>query len=165
MKTFDVTDAQAGGFVVASTVTTLIISPVLGAIGDRYGHKAVIVISCAAYSASALCALFGQSLWMMYPVFALAAVSVSAQMIGFRNMVYELAPRKRRPTYIALANVLSSPFAVIFSLLGGWMAECLPSGFTIIFALSAVLNIAALIVIVSFVFPRQGPEHGYCEEI
>ena len=165
MKQFGATDAESGGFVLASTLTTLVASPLLGAAGDRHGHKSVIAISCAAYAASALCAVFGRSSWIMYPVFAVSALSVSAQMIGFRNLVYELAPRDRRPTYVALTSLLPAPFAVIFSVLGGWLAEHMPSGFTIVFVFSAVLNIAALAILVCLVHPRQAPEQGYSEEI
>jgi MFS family permease len=165
MKKFGVTDAQSGGFVLVSTATTLITSPLLGAAGDRYGHKSVIAIACIAYVASAICALLGRSLWIMYPVFALSAVSVSAQMIGFRNLVYELAPKERRPTYVALTSLLPAPFAVLFSLLGGWLAEHLASGFSIVFALSAILNIGSLAVLICLVHPRRAPEHGYYEEI
>lgn len=165
MKMFGVSDAQSGLFVVTSTAATLVVSPILGAVGDKWGHKSTIVISCAAYVAAAVCAAMARSGTAMYVVFAFTAVSMSAQMIGFRNAVYELAPLNRGPSYVALTNLLPAPFAVLFAVVGGWLAEAVPGGFRIVFVSSAVLNLVALVILVRLVHPRQPPEHGYLEEV
>lgn len=163
IKAFNLPESRTGEFVVASTLATLVASPVLGAVGDRRGHRSVLAISTASYLLAALLAIFVKSWVVMYAVFALTAVHVSAQMIAFRNMVYELAPEGRRPSYIALASLLPAPFAVLFPILGGWLVGNTPWGYTAPFALSAALSIAAWLVLETRVHMRTGPIHGIPE--
>lgn len=156
-------EGRTGEFVVASTVATLIASPLLGVLGDRRGHRLVLAISTGAYTIAATMAICVRHWTVMYPVFALTAVHISAQMIAFRNMVYELAPEGRRPSYIALASLVPAPAAVMFPLLGGWLAQHTRWGYVAPFGLSVVICAAAWVVLETKVRMRTGPVHGVPE--
>jgi MFS family permease len=87
-------------------------------------------------------------------------IHVCAQMIAFRNMVYELAPDGRRPSYVALASLMPAPAAVLFPVLGGWLVQHTKWGYAAPFALSVVLCVAAWIVLETKVRMRAGPVAG-----
>jgi MFS family permease len=163
IRTFNLTDSRAGEFVVASTVATLVASPLLGVLGDRRGHRLVLAVSTAAYVLAALLAIFVKHWIVMYPVFALTAIHICAQMIAFRNMVYELAPEGRRPSYVALASLMPAPVAMLFPLLGGWLAQKSDWGYIAPFALSTVLCAGAWLVLATKVRVRSGPVHAVPE--
>jgi MFS family permease len=160
---FSLPESRTGEFVVASTLATLVASPLLGVLGDRRGHRLVLAVSTAAYVMAAVLAIFVKHWAVMYPVFALTAVHIGAQMIAFRNMVYELAPEGRRPSYVALASLMPAPAAVLFPILAGWLVQHTRWGYAGPFAVSAVISAAAWIVLETRVRMRAGPVHGVPE--
>jgi len=156
LKRFAMPDSAAGSLLMISTVTSLIASPLLGRLGDRRGHKLNLLISLTAYLAAAGMALLAWRAEAMYAVFALMAVSTSAHLISASNLVFELAPHGRRPTYIALSNALPAPFVLAFSLAGGWLAG-LGEGYQWPFAASIVLCMASLAVLCTVQTRRREP--------
>jgi MFS family permease len=160
---FSLPESRTGEFVVAATLATLVASPLLGVLGDRRGHRLVLAVSTAAYVIAAVLAIFVKHWTVMYPVFALTAIHISAQMIAFRNMVYELAPEGRRPSYVALASLVPAPAAVLFPVLAGWLVQHTVWGYAAPFGLSAAISVGAWIVLETRVRMRTGPVHGVPE--
>jgi MFS family permease len=142
---------------IAFFIAAMVASPLLGTLGDRHGHRLVLAVSTAAYVFAAGLAIVAHHGFMMYPIFALAAVHVGAQMIAFRNVVYELAPVDRRPSYVALASLAPAPAALAFPVLGGWLAQRASWGYAAAFGLSAALCAAAWLVLMTRVHMRAGP--------
>jgi Na+/melibiose symporter-like transporter len=157
IRAFDLAESRTGEFVAVSTVAAMVASPLLGTLGDRHGHRLVLAVSTAAYVFAAGLAIVAHHGFMMYPIFALAAVHVGAQMIAFRNVVYELAPVDRRPSYVALASLAPAPAALAFPVLGGWLAQRASWGYAAAFGLSAALCAAAWLVLMTRVHMRAGP--------
>jgi MFS family permease len=97
-----------------------------GRIGDAFGNRLILVAT------GALIPLL-PALWLVSgSFFYLIGVQIVAGMVwaGFSlsagNFLYDLVPRARRATYMALHNVVSSIGVFIGALLGGYLASHLP---------------------------------------
>jgi MFS family permease len=92
--------------------------------------------------ASAIAMVAGTVEWF-YLVFILAATTVSLAGISRLGFVAEMCPETKRPTYIALTNMITSPF-VLLGVLGGWIAN--RWGFIPVFGAAAVLALLSFII-------------------
>jgi len=155
VRTFSLSDAMAGNFVLAATISLTVASPILGVVADRYGHRLVLAISALLYIAATLAAMMATSWRTMYAVFILSAVSQIAWIISMRNFVYTIAPPERRASYIALSGTIPAPFVLIFSMAGGWLSQSTPLGYNLPFGISVVLTAVALLVLVMGVRPNN----------
>ncbi len=148
LKRFDLPDAVAGNFVMTYTAAMLLTAPLLGWLGNRFGHKPNVALSFGFYAAAASLAMLAWNERLMYAVFALMAASMAAHMVGRHNIIYQFSPEGKRPTYLALAGTLTAPFVLGFALLGGYLAETSSFGYHGPFAVSVALNLGALGILV-----------------
>lgn len=120
-----------------------------GAIGDRFGHRSILVWGslCAALSAGV--ALWAQGFWAYALVFLLLGLSLTATSLASFTFITEFGPEARRPTYIALASVAYAPFAVGAPILGGFLADAW--GYVPVFIISAIAGLAAMLAFQLFV--------------
>ena len=114
-----------------------------GAIGDRFGHRSILVWGslCAALSAGV--ALWAHGFWAYALVFLLLGLSLTATSLASFTLITEFGPEARRPTYIALASVAYAPFAVGAPILGGFLADAW--GYVPVFIISAIAGLAAML--------------------
>lgn len=134
----------AGFFVVASSITYIVASLVLGVVGERYGLHRLIRIGAAFIITSPLLALVAQWTGLQSaPVYALVYVGIgvfnSIRMLGFRNYVFTIAPPELRPTYVGLANGIVGVTSVL-PVLGGALLQAV--GYSALFALTAIAALA-----------------------
>jgi MFS family permease len=115
-----------------------------GTIGDRYGHRAVLVWGAVCTAAAGFLALLAHGFWPYAAVFLLLGLSISAVGIAGFIFITEFGPVERRPTYIALSSLAYTPFVVGAPILGGWLAD--RWGYVPVFVLSALAGVAAAAV-------------------
>lgn len=149
LRRFDLGDAATGAFVLTVAIATAAAAPLLGILGDRVGHKSVLCIACVSHIVAALIATFAADWRWMFPVFALTAVCLAAQVVSARNYIFLFGVNGRRPTYLALANTLPAPFILLFSAGGGWMAQSPRIGYSGAFLVSAALCALACAVLLT----------------
>ncbi|MGI9324466.1 MAG: MFS transporter [Pseudomonadales bacterium] len=144
------------GFSLAATLSNL----VWGALGDRRGFRAVLLISILLWIlATALLPLGHEQFWLSVVVF----VGVGAATQGFaasaQNLTLEFGRREDLPVRIAIANSASELSGAIGPLLGGLIAATLGYGALFGTAMFFLLLGGALIAL--FVpEPRFAPEGG-----
>lgn len=114
-----------------------------GAIGDRFGHRSILVWGslCAALSAGV--ALWAHGFWAYALVFLLLGFNLAATGLASFTLIAEFGPEARRPTYIALASVAYAPFAIGAPILGGFLADAW--GYVPVFIISALAALAAML--------------------
>lgn len=143
LKLGGLTNAQAGAettiLVIASTAGNFL----WGALGDRWGHKAVLVCGALAGGASALVALVAHGVVAYGVVFLLIGLSLAANFLAGLTFIAEFAPNAKRPTYSALAAVAVAPFAIIAPLFAGWVADLW--GYLPVFWIAAVAGVVAAV--------------------
>jgi MFS family permease len=112
-----------------------------GAVGDRFGHRVVLVWSAACIAATALVALGAHGFGPYALVFALLGLNLAGvQLAGF-TLIPQYGPEARRPTYVALASVGYAPFVIGAPIVGGLLADA--RGYAPVFALTALVGVAA----------------------
>jgi MFS family permease len=142
---FGMSDLTAGLMTAAVTITQTIANALMGWLGDRFGHRAMLIAGSVAVTLSSLLAWGAPSLNWMYLVFILSGLANVAYWTIGMAITTEFGNEETRPTYIGLSNTLVAPFTIIAPLLGGWIADA--AGFQTTFMISAVggLVVAALL--------------------
>jgi MFS family permease len=157
LQHFEMSDLNAGFLTAALTITQTIANALMGWLGDRLGHRAMLIAGSVAVSISSLLAWMAPSLVWMYPAFILAGLANVAYWTIGMAITTEFGSEETRPTYIGLSNTLVAPFTILAPLLGGWIVET--AGFSTTFFISTVggLILAGLLIwLVRDPRPRRG---------
>ncbi len=136
LRRFGMSDLTAGFLTAALTITSTIASALMGWLGDRLGHRAMLIAGSVAATLSSLLAWGAPSLNWLYMVFILSGLANVAYWTIGMAFTTEFGNEETRPTYIGLSNTLVAPFTIIAPLLGGWLADS--AGFQATFMVSAV---------------------------
>ena len=146
LRRFGMSDLTAGFLTAALTISSTVGNAVMGWLGDRFGHRAMLVAGSVAAVLSSLMAWGAPSISWMYPAFILSGLANVAYWTTGMAITAEFGSEETRPTYIGLSNTLVAPFTIIAPLIGGWIAET--SGFQSTFMVSAVggIVISALLI-------------------
>jgi MFS family permease len=157
LERFGMSDFTAGLMTAALTITQTVANALMGWLGDRLGHRSMLIAGSVAITLSSLLAWGAPSLNWMYLVFILSGLANVAYWTIGMAITTEFGNEETRPTYIGLSNTLVAPFTIIAPLLGGWIADA--TGFQTTFMISAVggLVVAGLLFwLVRDPRPRQG---------
>lgn len=127
-------------------IAQMLVNPLIGWLGDHWGHRFVIAAGMLSMALSSLLVLLAPDATWMYPAFALAAVGSAVSITSILAMTVEFGDEHERPYYIGLGNTLIAPVSMLAPLIGGAMADSL--GYDATFKLacgSAVLGICILL--------------------
>ncbi len=146
LRRFGMSDLTAGLLTAALTITQTIANAIMGWLGDRLGHRLMLIVGSVAVTLSSLMAWGAPTLNWMYLVFILSGLANVAYWTIGMAITTEFGTEETRPTYIGLSNTLVAPFTIIAPLIGGAIADA--AGFQATFMVSAVggLVIAGLLV-------------------
>ena len=143
-------DAVTAGFLTATlTVSQTIANIGMGWIGDRIGHRAMLILGAFAALLSSLLAWNATSIAWFYPIFLLTGLAnVSIWTIGMA-MTVDFGTEAERPLYIGLSQTLTAPATIIAPLLGGWIVDA--AGFIPTFLISIVISIVMMSILIFLV--------------
>lgn len=143
-------DAVTAGYLTATlTIAQTIANAGMGWLGDRVGHRLMLIGGSAAALLSSLLAWFAPSLAWFFPIFVLAGfANVSIWMSGMA-MTVDFSDEVERPFYIGLAQTLTAPATIVAPLIGGRLADT--QGFVSTFAWSALLSLVMTFILVFLV--------------
>jgi MFS family permease len=145
LRRFGMDEVTAGFLTAALTITQTIGNAVMGWLGDRLGHKAMLVAGSIAVTASSLLAWGAPSLAWMYPVFILSGLANVAYWTIGMAITTEFGSEETRPTYIGLSNTLVAPATILAPIVGGWIADAF--SFQATFMTSAIGGIIIAILL------------------
>jgi MFS family permease len=118
----------------------------LGWIGDRAGHRLVLVIAACAATVMNVIALATTSVNAFSIVFALNGLFNAAIQVSAVTVLLEFAPTpQQNPTYVGIERTFLAPFGFGLPLLGGLLIDAVGYGF--VFWLSAVFSLASACVL------------------
>lgn len=143
-------DAITAGYLTATlTIAQTIANASMGWLGDKWGHRSMLIIGAAAALASATLAWLAASIFWFYPIFLLTGfANVSIWTIGMA-MTVDFGTEAERPLYIGLSQTLTAPATILAPLLGGWIVDA--AGFIPTFSISIILSIAMIGILVFLV--------------
>ena len=150
-------DAITAGFLTATlTVAQTVANAGMGWLGDRWGHRSMLIIGAVAALASSILAWFAASILWFYPIFVLAGIAnVSIWTIGMA-MTVDFGTERDRPLYIGMSQTLTAPATIIAPMLGGFIVDSV--GFIPTFTISIVLAIITMAILIFMVRdPRTHP--------
>jgi MFS family permease len=141
IEKFGLSDRYAGIFTVAMMASMILGSAMFGLIADRFGHRINMIISASGSVIACITALAAPRVEIYLLVFICSAATVALGTISRLPLIAELSPAAMRPTSVALANVVTSPF-VLSGIAAGWIADT--AGYETVFYAAAFVSMAAL---------------------
>jgi len=142
LRRFNMTVVTAGYFTATLTISQTIANAGMGWIGDRVGHRWMLILGAVAAMLSSMLAWSASSIVWFFPIFFLTGLAnVSIWTIGMA-MTVDFSNETERPFYIGLSQTLTAPATIIAPLIGGWIAD--KSGFIPTFAISTTLSIVMM---------------------
>lgn len=153
-------DAVTAGYLTATlTIAQTIANASMGWLGDKFGHRAMLIVGALAALASSILAWNASSIAWFYPMFALAGLTYVSIWTSGLAMTVDFGNESERPIYIGLSQTLTAPATIIAPLLGGWIADSV--GFIPTFSISIALSIVVIIMLLFFVRdPRKQMSHN-----
>lgn len=134
IERFRLEDAHAAIFTALLLVSGIFGYALWGSLGDRIGPQKVVILSFATWGLGLVVAIFSQSLWVYYIVFAAFGLYTAGLNLGDTMLVMELGDEKLRPTYLGMARTLTGVFLLFSPILSGWLVQSF--NYMVMFAVS-----------------------------
>jgi MFS family permease len=151
-------DAQTAGVMTGVLLMGQVASaPLMGWLGDRWGHRTMFVLGALLTALSAFLALSAPDLSWFYLVFALGGLTNSMLWTTGMVMTSEFGTDVDRPYYIGLANTLIAPATLLAPIIGGALADTVGFGGT--FGLACVSGLVTALLLVAFVRDPRRATH------
>ncbi len=153
IRRFDMSPEFAGVLTSVLLVSNTLSSSVIGWIGDRWGHRRVLIAANLLTVLAVAVAVSASDINWFYLVFALTGFVNSAQWSTIMTITVQFGTVAERPYYIGMANSFIAPVTIFAPIIGGWLIDAVnfESTFTI-FALAGLLSVLV------YVIPMRDPE-------
>jgi len=152
-----VRESEAGAFTALLVGSQAAANLLWGPLGDRLGHKRVLVGEAVATALAALVAFVAGAPAWLWVTFALLGVAVAAGSVSGLNIILEFCAPEDRPTYIGLTNTVLAPVATLAPIVGGWLATWV--GYRVMFVVAAGIALAGGMLMAIWVRePRKTPQ-------
>lgn len=116
-RKYNLSDSEIGLFAIITAATFVFINPLLGFLGDKYGHKINMIIGSAALVAGNLVALFSDHYIVSLGTIVMSAIALSVRIVSGFTMTMEFCREQEIPTYIGMSGLAvglaSVPIAII----------------------------------------------------
>lgn len=146
---FHLSGVEVGGLTAVLVGTQAVMNLLLGALGDRRGHKLVLVLGAFAMALASLVAALSTTLvqtpaalWM---IFILLGTALAADSVSSFTIIVEFCAPEDRPTYIGLTNTLLAPVKTLAPIFGGWLAATM--GYPVMFVIALSVSIAGALLL------------------
>jgi MFS family permease len=149
LRRFHMSDVTAGFLTATLTISGTLANLVMGWLGDRIGHRKMMVIGAIAAALSLITAWAATSINWFYLIFILAAVTNVAYWTIGLAIIVQFGSEAERPVYIGLSNTLIAPITILAPLFGGWLAD--RYNFETTFIVSAALSILTALLLMFIV--------------
>ena len=149
LRRFQMDTVTAGYLTAALTISQMVANASMGWLGDRVGHRLMLIVGAASALLSSLLAWFAPSLVWFFPIFVLSGFANVAIWTNGMTMTVDFSDEKERPFYIGLAQTLTAPATILAPLIGGWIADT--QGFISTFGWSTILSVAMMLILIFLV--------------
>lgn len=149
LREFNMTPVIAGYLTATLTISQTIANIGMGWLGDKVGHRVMLILGAVSAVLSAFLAWNATSILWFYPIFILTGMTNVSLWTISMTMTVDFGGESERPIYIGLAQTLTAPATIIAPILGGWVADS--AGFVPTFMISAILSLAMLGILIFLV--------------
>ena len=148
IRTWNVNDSTVGIFTALQLLAQGIGTLFLGLLADQKGHKMSLELSALGYGLAFILAFIATNPTYYYIVFLLLGIANGGVIVSGLLLVLEFADAGRRPTYVGIASTSSGIVATLAPIFGTVLAS---TSFTLLFMLSAFLNLTAMLLLIFWV--------------
>lgn len=142
VKHFGVGEGTAGILTAALATSQIFGNVILGWLGDRIGHRNILIGGAITAVISTAMILFAPAIGWLYLAVILAGITnVTAWTIAM-TMTMEFGSEAERPTYIGMSNTLVAPSTIIAPVIGGWLADI--SSYSLTFGMAIFCGLATV---------------------
>jgi MFS family permease len=145
LRRFQMDEITAGFLTATLTIAQTVANAGMGWLGDKVGHRAMLIVGAGAATLSSVLAWMAPSLAWFFPIFLLSGFANVSIWTNGMTMATTFSGEKERPFYIGLAQTLTAPATMIAPLFGGWVADMF--GFTRTFSISAILAVVMMAIL------------------
>jgi MFS family permease len=149
LREFNMTKIVSGYLIATLTISQTIANIGMGWIGDKVGHRMMLILGAVAAFLSAVLAWNAASIAWFYPIFFLTGIANVSIWTNSMSMTVDFGNEAERPIYIGLSQTLTAPATIIAPLIGGWVVDA--AGFTPTFTISAILAMGMLGILIFLV--------------
>jgi len=149
LREFNMTPVIAGYLTATLTISQTIANISMGWIGDRIGHRAMLILGATAAFLSALLAWNATTITWFYPIFILTGMANVSLWTISMTMTVDFGGEADRPIYIGLSQTLTAPATIVAPIIGGWIADS--PGLVPTFTISTILSLAMIGILVFLV--------------
>ncbi|HLF74950.1 MAG TPA: MFS transporter [Anaerolineales bacterium] len=149
LRRFHMDEVTAGYLTATLTIAQTIANAGMGWLGDRVGHRRMLILGAGAATLSSSLAWVAPSLAWFFPIFVLSGFANVSIWTNGMTMTVDFSDETERPFYIGLAQTLTAPATIIAPLIGGRIADSL--GFATTFGLSTILSIIMMAILIFLV--------------
>lgn len=148
IRQYEMTPEFASVMTSVLLVSQTISSTLIGWIGDRWGHRRVLVFGNLATVLSIVIALTAPDASWFYLVFGLTGLVNATRWSAIMSITLQFGSVAERPIYIGMANTLTAPVTVFAPIIGGWLVDAVSFDLTFsIFALAGLLAMAVYVIL------------------
>lgn len=155
IRRFDMSPEFAGVLTSVLLVSNTLSSSVIGWIGDRWGHRRVLIAANLLTVLAIAIALWATDAQWFYAVFALTGFVNSAQWSTIMTITVQFGSVAERPYYIGMANSFIAPVTIFAPVFGGWLVDAV--NFELTFAIFALAGLVSILV---YVIPMDDPQQA-----
>jgi len=149
LREFNMTPVIAGYLTATLTISQTIANISMGWIGDRIGHRAMLILGATAAFLSALLAWNATTITWFYPIFILTGMANVSLWTISMTMTVDFGGEADRPIYIGLSQTLTAPATIVAPIIGGGGAD--RGRFVPTFTISTILSLAMIGILVFLV--------------
>jgi predicted MFS family arabinose efflux permease len=142
IESFGLPESYAGRFTVVVMLSMGIGTFVCGYLADHLGHRINFILASLLLALGCAAAVLAENVTLYYLAFVGSSLTLGLRTISRLPIIAEICGEEDRPTYVALSNVLTSPF-VLAGLAGGWAATRM--GYDVVFIVAALFSCIAAI--------------------
>ncbi len=153
IRRFDMSPDLAGVLTSVLLVSNTLSSSVIGWIGDRWGHRRILISANLLTALAIAIALSAPAVSWLYAVFALTGFVNSAQWSTIMTITVQFGSVAERPYYIGMANTFIAPVTILAPVLGGWLVDAV--NFELTFGIFALAGLLSVLV---YIFPMEDPQ-------
>lgn len=145
IRQFEMTPEFAGIMTSVLLISQTISSPMLGILGDRWGHRRILAFGNLMMVLAIFIALIAPDVSWFYAVFALTGIVNSTQWSTIMSITAQFGSVAERPFYIGMSNTLIAPVTIFAPIIGGLLADWV--GFSFSFGIFAIAGLVSLTVV------------------
>jgi len=145
IRQFNMTPEFASIMTSVLLISQTMSSPILGWIGDHWGHRRVLAFGNVMMVVAIIVAVIAPDVTWFYIVFGLTGLVNSTQWSTIMSITAQFGTVAERPFYIGMSNTLIAPVTVFAPIVGGLLADSV--GFTFTFGMFVIAGILSFIIL------------------